>query len=82
MLNKLVFRLLSFRRDLTRLWHAMWSPKTPLDLKLIALALVLYVLSPIDLIPDFIPIAGLIDDALLVPIVVGWLVSQLPSEPT
>ena len=39
----------------------------------------LYLLSPIDLIPDFIPLAGWLDDIVIVPMLVSWIVSMLPK---
>lgn len=81
-MHYILTQLYRFRRDLVRLWHAMWSPRTPIDLKIIAFGLLVYVISPIDLIPDFIPVVGWIDDAILVPMVVSWLVKRLPQEPT
>ena len=40
----------------------------------------LYVLSPIDLIPDVLPVIGLIDDVVLVPLAIRWLLKRLPPE--
>ena len=47
-------------------WRLMRSPKVPLPAKLILPALVLYLMTPIDLIPDFIPVLGYLDDVLVV----------------
>jgi uncharacterized membrane protein YkvA (DUF1232 family) len=60
--------------------HAVWlaarDPRTPWPARLICLLIAAYALSPIDLIPDFIPVLGLIDDALIVPAGI-WLVGRL-----
>ena len=60
--------------------HAVWlvarDPRTPWAPRLLCLAIAAYALSPIDLIPDFIPVLGLVDDALLVPAGL-WLVGRL-----
>jgi uncharacterized membrane protein YkvA (DUF1232 family) len=60
--------------------HAVWlaarDPRTPLPAKLLGLLIAAYALSPIDLIPDFIPVLGLMDDAILIPIGV-WLFEKL-----
>jgi uncharacterized membrane protein YkvA (DUF1232 family) len=60
--------------------HAVWlaarDPRTPLPARLICLLIAAYALSPIDLIPDFIPVLGLIDDALIIPAGI-WLVGRL-----
>jgi uncharacterized membrane protein YkvA (DUF1232 family) len=64
--------------------HAVWlaarDPRTPLPAKLLGLLIAAYALSPIDLIPDFIPVLGLVDDAILIPLGV-WLFERLvPRE--
>jgi len=60
--------------------HAIWlaarDPRTPWHVRLLALAIAAYALSPIDLIPDFIPVLGLIDDAVLIPGGI-WLIGRL-----
>jgi len=66
--------------DVTALWFCARHPRTPLVAKLIAAAVVAYAFSPIDLIPDVIPVLGLLDDLLLLPVGV-WLVLKLvPAE--
>ena len=57
-------------------WLAVRDPRTPLFAKLVGLLVAAYALSPIDLIPDFIPVLGLIDDAILIPAGV-WLFEKL-----
>lgn len=57
-------------------WLAVRDPRTPLHAKLVGLLVAAYALSPIDLIPDFIPVLGLVDDALLIPAGV-WLFARL-----
>lgn len=54
-------------------YFAARDPRTPWPVRLLALAVAAYALSPIDLIPDFIPVLGLLDDLVLVPAGV-WLV--------
>lgn len=56
------------KRDLIALRIAARSPETPRPAKLVALLVVGYASSPIDLIPDFIPVIGYLDDLLLVPL--------------
>lgn len=55
-------------------------PKTPLYAKLFALLIVGYALSPIDLIPDFIPVLGYIDDLVLIPFGIALLISMIPND--
>ena len=60
--------------------HAVWlaarDPRTPWAARALALLIAAYALSPIDLIPDFIPVLGLVDDALLIPLGL-WLVTRM-----
>lgn len=60
--------------------HAVWlaarDPRTPWPARLLGLLVAAYALSPIDLIPDFIPVLGLVDDAVLIPLGV-WLFEKL-----
>lgn len=57
-------------------WLAVRDPRTPLLAKLFGVLVAAYALSPIDLIPDFIPVLGLLDDAILIPVGV-WLFEKL-----
>jgi len=57
-------------------WLAVRDPRTPLAAKLFGILVAAYALSPIDLIPDFIPVIGLLDDVILVPIGV-WLFEKM-----
>jgi uncharacterized membrane protein YkvA (DUF1232 family) len=61
-------------------WLAVRDPRTPAVAKLVGLLVVAYALSPIDLIPDFIPVLGLLDDALLIPAGI-WLFARLVPAP-
>ena len=58
------------------MWLAVRDSRTPLFAKLVGLLVAAYALSPIDLIPDFVPVLGLVDDALLIPAGV-WLFEKL-----
>ncbi|GGK14258.1 hypothetical protein GCM10008955_04570 [Deinococcus malanensis] len=55
------------RAELLAVSHAARDPQTPWPARALALLVLAYALSPIDLIPDFIPLLGLLDDLLLVP---------------
>lgn len=69
-----------FRYDLLVMLVALKHPDTPKKIKgLLALAII-YFISPIDLIPDTIPFAGMIDDAVVVPAAVMGLTQLLPSH--
>lgn len=61
-------------------WLAVRDPRTPALAKIVGLLIAAYALSPIDLIPDFIPVLGLLDDVVLIPAGV-WLFERLvPTE--
>lgn len=74
----IIARFMTFRRELGMLWRAFLAPETPMHLKALMLLAPLYLLSPLDVIPDFIPIAGWLDDAVIVPVLVSWIASLLP----
>ena len=61
-------------------WIAARDPRTPLIARLLAVAVAAYALSPIDLIPDFVPVLGWLDDLLIVPAGL-WLVRQTIPDP-
>lgn len=65
---------------LLALWKLWRHPATPWAPKLVAVAVVAYALSPIDLIPDFIPLLGQLDDALLLPLGIALAVWLTPAE--
>lgn len=60
------------------IWHATRDPGCPRHLRWLALALVAYALSPIDLIPDFIPVLGWLDELIILPLALSWLLRRLP----
>ena len=68
------------KRDAVMLWFAYRNPATPLLVKALCVFVVAYALSPIDLIPDFIPVLGYVDDALLLPPLIWFVVRLLPKE--
>ncbi|GGF42931.1 hypothetical protein GCM10011321_36900 [Youhaiella tibetensis] len=75
-------RLFLFRKEVGTLFRAFFHPATPFPLKAAMLFVVFYLVSPFDLIPDFIPFAGWMDDLVLVPLAVSFIVSLLPLEVT
>ena len=68
------------RGDARRLWFVLRHPAAPTWLKVGTALIVLYVLSPVDLIPDVIPILGWIDDIVIVPFAIRWLLGRLPPQ--
>jgi uncharacterized membrane protein YkvA (DUF1232 family) len=67
------------KRDGVMLWFASRDPRTPWWLKALAMFVVAYALSPIDLVPDFIPVLGFVDDVLLLPVLIWFIVRHLPA---
>ncbi len=66
------------KRDAVALWFARTHPDTPWLAKALCIFTVAYALSPIDLIPDFIPVLGYVDDVLLIPCFIWLAVRILP----
>jgi uncharacterized membrane protein YkvA (DUF1232 family) len=67
-------------RDAVVLWYACRNPATPISVKLIAALLAVYVVSPIDLVPDTIPILGWIDDVALLGLGIPAVLKLVPSN--
>ncbi|EMD82617.1 YkvA family protein [Pacificimonas flava] len=68
------------RRDLLALWLAARDPAVPLLPNLTALVTAGYALSPIDLIPDFVPVLGYVDDLLIVPLGIALTIRLIPGD--
>jgi len=68
------------KRDGVTLWFAGKHPMTPWYAKALGAFVVAYALSPIDLIPDFIPVLGYVYDVLLLPVLVWFAMKLLPAE--
>jgi uncharacterized membrane protein YkvA (DUF1232 family) len=66
------------RVHLLAAWKLMRHPQTPRAAKWVAFAVIAYAVSPIDLIPDFIPVLGLLDDLLLLPLGVALVIRLTP----
>jgi len=62
------------------LYQGLGDPRVPLLVKVLSLLIVAYIISPIDLIPDFIPVLGLLDEVILVPIFLSFTVRLVPIE--
>lgn len=64
------------KNDVVALWFAYRNPLTPWHARVFAMLVIAYAFSPIDLIPDFIPVIGLLDDAILLPLGI-WIALRL-----
>jgi uncharacterized membrane protein YkvA (DUF1232 family) len=66
------------KRDVLALWIAARDPRVPWYAKALAMAVAAYALSPIDLIPDFVPLLGYLDDVVIVPLGILAVVALIP----
>lgn len=67
------------RDDARLLWFALRHPLAPRWLKPAVALMALYLLSPVDLLPDTLPVLGLVDDLVLLPLALGFIVKRLPA---
>lgn len=73
-------RMQKIKEDIFIIAEACRHPETPFFAKLFAIIVVAYAFSPIDLIPDFIPILGFLDDLILIPLGIAILLKILPDQ--
>ena len=78
-IEKLKIKAKLLKRDITALYLAYKRPETPWYAKAFTAVVVAYAVSPIDLIPDFIPILGYLDDLLLLPLGIAAAVKMIPG---
>jgi uncharacterized membrane protein YkvA (DUF1232 family) len=73
-------RVRSLKRDVVAIARAVRDPRVPWYAKLVGAGVVAYALSPIDLIPDFVPVLGYLDDLVLVPLGLMLVVRLIPAH--
>jgi uncharacterized membrane protein YkvA (DUF1232 family) len=78
MIDRWKARAQRLKRLVRALWIAWHDPRTPLAARIVAAIVVGYALSPIDLIPDIIPVLGYLDDLVLIPLGVALAVRLIP----
>ena len=69
----------ALKLELAALYLALRDPRTPWPAKAVAFAVLAYALRPIDLIPDFIPVLGYLDDLLLLPLGIALAIRLIPK---
>src|ERR1043165_3053854 len=69
----------TIRRDAHALYLAARDPRVPWYAKALAIAVAAYALSPIDLIPDFVPVLGYLDDLVIVPAGIALVIRLIPA---
>ena len=73
-------RAKALKTDIPAVIMALRHPRTPWYAKACALLIVVYALSPIDLIPDFIPVLGYLDDLIILPALVALTITWIPKD--
>jgi uncharacterized membrane protein YkvA (DUF1232 family) len=79
MLQALKQRARVLKRDTYALYLALRDPRVPWYARVLGACIVGYALSPIDLIPDFIPVLGYLDDLILIPLGIALLLKMIPT---
>ncbi len=79
-LDSLKQRARALKRDTMALWFAYKDPRTPWYAQVFSAVVVAYALSPIDLIPDFVPVLGYLDDLILIPAGIALALKMIPPE--
>jgi uncharacterized membrane protein YkvA (DUF1232 family) len=80
LLDRLKARARSLKRETYALYLVARDPRTPWYAKVLAAAVVAYALSPLDLIPDFVPVLGYLDDLIIVPAGIALVLRLVPDE--
>ena len=80
MVHDLRVRAHTLKRDVHAIYLAAHNPRVPWHVKILAFTVAGYALSPIDLIPDFIPVFGYLDDLIIVPLGIWLVLSLIPEE--
>ncbi len=70
----------ALKREVVVLAIAARDPRTPWHVKALTLAVVAYAASPIDLIPDFIPVLGFLDELILLPLALRFILRRVPAD--
>jgi len=70
----------TIKRDVHAIYLAARDPRTPWHAKALALCIAGYALSPIDLIPDFVPVLGYLDDMIILPLGILAVIKMIPPE--
>ena len=73
-------RAKQLKQQTLTVYYAARDPRTPLHVRALAFLIAAYALSPIDLIPDFIPVLGYLDDVILIPLGLALVVKLTPPE--
>ena len=79
-LDPLRSRAKTLKRDTLAVWYASLDPRTPRRARVLAVIVAAYAFSPVDLIPDFVPILGYLDDLILIPAGIALTLKMIPPD--
>lgn len=79
-LNKLKDKAKALKAEVIAIYLSMSDNRTPLSAKIMIVLTVSYAFSPIDLVPDFIPILGYLDDLIILPLMITASIKLIPKE--
>lgn len=77
---KLKEKAILLKQNISTLYYASKNPKLPLRAKCLIIFIIGYTMSPIDLIPDFIPILGYLDDIIIIPFLIAIVIKMIPND--
>ncbi|MDC7219466.1 MAG: DUF1232 domain-containing protein [Spirochaetales bacterium] len=80
LLTELKEKAKSIKSQITALYYVGMNEKLPLITRSLIVITVAYALSPVDLIPDFIPILGYLDDLILLPVLISLTIRSIPND--
>lgn len=80
LIRLLPFLFTSFRRELKMVWSVLTHPQAPATAKFMMLLAILYLISPADFVPDFIPVLGWLDDVGVLTLLIGLAYKLLPRD--
>ena len=78
--TKLKSKAKKLKQDIFVLVEAYKHPRTPFYVKMLSIIIVAYAFSPIDLVPDFIPVLGYLDDIILIPLGITLVLKLIPKN--
>lgn len=78
--DALVLKARQLKNVLYMLYLASRDPRVPLYVKILLLVIIAYALSPVDIVPDFIPVLGYVDDLIILPLGIYLVLKLIPSE--